>query len=554
MPSVLEKKQRYFNKEEREQEDYLIAQRVMVENPLLWAKWNKLKLQGGEFSIEEHKYQEDVLLDQSKEIVVEKAAQLGFTETFVIKILHSLLYELFPKGALYLFPTGDDVSDFSKARFNPLIAHNPCIYPFVKDTDATNIKQINKAMLYLRGARATKAIEGVKKSSSKLKSIPVDAITFDERDEMDDDMVTLALERVSHSEMGCIYSLSTPSIPDYGIDLMYQKSDQKIWEIKCQHCGKYTCLEMNFPDCLGERSDGSVFRMCRYCKKEIYPRDGRWVKRYQDRKVSGYWISQLNSIYVDPAKLLDAYLNPPNGNLSEFYNSKMGIAYIPAENLLTPEDVYSCCGVEGMAYKHPGGCGMGVDVGSKLHYVIGHRTYEKYGRIIKVGTVDKFEDLHDLVDRFGINVIVIDKKPEIHKGREFQKNEKRAMTFLCDYSEFISTSAVWSVENGDVKVNRTEVCDQSHSKIVNHHLELPRMNDDIREFARHCSALVKVKEEDKTSGGIIYRYRKRGEDHYRHALNYFLLACERLTPVGKYGYRQSSRVSFLPTAQNYMKL
>ena len=53
-----------------------------------------------------------------------------------------------------LFPTGDDVSDFSKARFGPLIADNPqTIGIYVKSTDSTNIKRIGSGMLYLRGAR-----------------------------------------------------------------------------------------------------------------------------------------------------------------------------------------------------------------------------------------------------------------------------------------------------------------------------------------------------------------------------------------------------------------
>ena len=48
-------------------------------------------------------------------------------------------------------------------------------------------------MLYLRGARATGKIEGIKKTSSSLKGIPVDRIVFDEVDEMDPAMVDLAL-------------------------------------------------------------------------------------------------------------------------------------------------------------------------------------------------------------------------------------------------------------------------------------------------------------------------------------------------------------------------
>jgi hypothetical protein len=56
-------------------------------------------------------------------------------------------------------------------------------------------------MLYLRGARATGKIEGIKKTSSQLKTVPVDRIIFDEVDEMDPAMIDLALERLSHSKI-----------------------------------------------------------------------------------------------------------------------------------------------------------------------------------------------------------------------------------------------------------------------------------------------------------------------------------------------------------------
>jgi len=36
--------------------------------------------------------------------------------------------------------------------------------------------------------------------------------------------------------------------------------------------------------------------------------------------------------------------------------------------------------------------------------------------------------------------------------------------------------------------------------------------------------IAKVLQEDPETGSREYRYRKLGEDHYRHALNYFYLA------------------------------
>ena len=134
-----------------------------------WAFINKLKLQSAEYSLKGHEYQVECLQSTAKVRVVKKAAQMAFTETEIIRTLHGLIFGLYPSGVLYLFPTADDVSEFSKARFTPMIANNPrTIGKYVRDTDSATIKRIGKGMLFLRGARATSKIEGIKEDSSKV--------------------------------------------------------------------------------------------------------------------------------------------------------------------------------------------------------------------------------------------------------------------------------------------------------------------------------------------------------------------------------------------------
>ena len=205
---------------------------------------NKIKLGGAHFELKGHEYQQGLFECQDRVQVCIKGAQVGITEVWVLRTLWGMIHNLYPKGALYLFPTQNDVGDFSKARFDPLISGNPSIGAYVNSTDSQFIKRIHEGFLYLRGARATKAIGGEKKSSAQLKSIPVDRIVFDERDEMSDEMVTLAEERVSHSKVQELMFLGTPTIPDIGVDAMYKISTQNMWYIKCQHCGTDTCLEI----------------------------------------------------------------------------------------------------------------------------------------------------------------------------------------------------------------------------------------------------------------------------------------------------------------------
>ena len=501
-------------------------------DPLIWIISNKIKLGGHHYEVKGHEYQQGILECNDRQQVCIKGAQMGITEVWVLKTLHGLIHGRYPQGSLYLFPTQNDVGDFSKARFDPLIDNNPCVGGYVQGTDSQFIKRVHEGFLYLRGARSTKSIGGEKKSSAQLKSIPVDRIVFDERDEMADDMVTLAEERVSHSKVQELMYLGTPTIPDIGVDAMYKRSTQNMWYIKCQHCGTETCLEIEFPNCIKvEPKSGRRYRACKNCAAEIFPHDGRWTPAFPDNEITGWWISQLNSIYIDPGKILDLYENPPHGDLSEIMNSKLGRAYIAQENRLSQNLVWGCCGPDYMATRSEGPCFCGVDVGKELNVVIGIRKTKELMKILHVARVGSFNDLHELNDRFNVSTCVIDYKPEIHKVRDFQRQEPYSV-FACDYIERKSNAASWDEKDLMVKVNRTEICDATHDLVITPgRLELPSKNKELEVFAFQLCNIAK-KLEDDPHGGKVYRYRQLGNDisgpdHYRHALNYALLASSR---------------------------
>ena len=495
-------------------------------DPWFWAWHNQIKLQSGAYSLPGHEWQVEPMQSTARKRVARKAAQIGFSELEILRTLHGMISERYPTGCLYLFPTQDDVSDFSKARFNPLIADNPQqIGKYVKSTDSTNIKRIGTGMLYLRGARLTANVEGIKKDASKLRSIPVDKIVLDERDLMDNAAVDMAIERMSHSKVREYVSFSTPTIPDYGIDKEYQESDQRVWMIRCQKCNHETCMELEFPESLGIRADGTVFRKCSKCGSEIFPADGHWVAQCPDNEVVGWWISQLCSMYIPPIEILNAYNEPNNGNLQEVYNSKLGMAYIDAENMLTRSDVYARCGKDMMLTRHEGPCAMGVDVGKVLHVVIGYRLNKVQTKVIYIGRVGEFEDLHDLIKRFHVDVAMIDLYPETRKVREFQKSEPGKI-LGCQYRDQMTGGEVIDERSSVMTVARTEVCDATHTQIVDDYMELPRRNPEIEEYALEMSNIAKVQEEDSRSGKPVFRYRKLGADHYRHATNYFFLASQ----------------------------
>lgn len=92
-----------------------IMERSWYQSCVLWVRDNKVLLPSGDLDFGKHKYQLAILECNDKTQVIKKAAQLGFTTMFMLKAIHGLKHGKYRQGVLYLFPTGDDVSDFSKS-------------------------------------------------------------------------------------------------------------------------------------------------------------------------------------------------------------------------------------------------------------------------------------------------------------------------------------------------------------------------------------------------------------------------------------------------------
>jgi len=493
-----------------------------------WALLNEIKLQGGLFSFKDHEYQVEIMNERFKVSVDIKATQGGFTENYVLKSLHGMIYGYYPSGVLYLFPTNDDVNDFSKSRFRPLIwANRNSIGKYVQDTDTASLKKVRDAFLYLRGARLSQAIEGDHKESTKLRSIPVDCVIYDEFDLMEDDVRAKAQGRMGHSRIQEEHFLSNPTIPDFGIDAMFQESDQRHWHRKCESCREFTCAELEFPGCVKIRKDGTGYIGCKKCGKELKIFPGEWVAACPDRKIVGRRWSKLTSVFHDPADILEKFNNPPRGNLGDVYRLDLGFAYIAAEDRLRQSDVFGCCGNDIEYASHKGPCAMGVDVGKIKHVIIGIKTGRDRYKIVKTAQLSDWGDIHDLARNFNVKSAVIDIRPYEDAARQFQAQENYKI-FLCEYKENMPQGTMYNQNTGIVSVARTEVFDATHRMVTTPgQLTLPRLSPDMKEFAKQLCATAKVLETNKKTKLSVYRYKKLGDEHFRNALNYFYLAADR---------------------------
>ena len=468
-------------------------------------------LDGTPFAFDRHEYLIEPYRDNHPHQVELKATQLGLTTKAMLRCLYNARYKDY-RGILYLFPSKSDVLDFSKSRITPLIKENPdTIGKWIKDTDSAGLKQVWNCFLYLRGM----------KSRVGLKSVPADLLVLDELDEASQNAIDMAMERLAHSEFKEILKLSNPTLPDYGIDAAFQETDQRYWLLKCEKCGDYTCLEDTFPDCL-KTVNGRVIRACQRCHAELNPSVGRWVaKKPSITDKRGYHYSQLFSHYVDPGDILHQFRT--TNNLTDFYNLKIGIAYVEAENRLSVQEVLACCSDCGIESQDLGPCFMGVDQGKDLHVVIGKKHPQKAGQIVHIGIYKDWEELDRLMKNFNVSRCVCDALPETRNARAFAERF-RGKVYLNYYNIHQKGSYAWNEKELIVSCNRTESLDASHKEIMDQSIILPKECEITREFAKHLHNEAKKLEENEETGSKRYIYVKLGPNHFRHAFNYEAMA------------------------------
>lgn len=401
-------------------------------------------------------------------VVVFKGAQLAWTEVALSCAEYTNVVD--HASVLYCLPDDSVAGVFSASRIDPSIRLSPEIAK--KYTDVSNVrhKQAGVANLWIRGMN----------SRAKLKTIDPRVVYIDELDEMPPWAVTMAEKRVSGQLNPRIIKLSTPTLPEFGIDIEFEASDQKHWLVPCYLCKKAVFLDWG---CIWwderltrkeERYKSSRIK-CPQCggiwqedARQVCVRKGSWVAKNPESKISGYRITQACSLVVTPEQLVRDYhrVRWDPVRLTEHMNA-VGHTYVAKGMRLTAAHITQCI----RNYRQADGgqrCTMGVDVGSELHYRISCRVPDardpdgRKVQVLKVGVVHHFEELDVLMRAFGIGVCVVDGNPERRECHRFQKRwggPLAGRVWLAFYNSDLKTLVSWQKEKGWVSINRTEALD-----------------------------------------------------------------------------------------------
>jgi hypothetical protein len=477
--------------------------------------------------------------DETETIVVQKAAQMGFTEWALNKAFYHL--DILNHNVMYILPaTTPDASDFSSSRFDPALELSPHLSSLFVDVKNVGHKRSGSANLFIRGSR----------SESQLRSIPASLLIFDEVDVMVLKNIALAFERVSGQLEKQKLLLSTPTIDNYGINEYYRNSSQDHYLFKCPHCSKLT--ELVFPECLvitaeTETDPGikDTHLVCKECRKRLeheakpeWLASGEWVPTYTNRMDKGYHVNQLYSTTVRPYELAISYLksqrNPSDEQ--EFYNSKLGVPHIVSGSRITDALIHECTG----SHKEVDQVGtgglitMGVDVGGWLHYEVDQWFGTKQGsdihssttcKLVRAGKVQNFEQLDELMLQYKCLYCVIDANPERRKALEFAQRFYGRVR-LCFYGNAVNGKEIQLHDQSQhtMTVDRTSWLDIGLGRFKLKTIILPI--DLSIEYKDHVKSPVRIYKKDASGNPVGVYVTGSIEDHYAHARTYSEMALE----------------------------
>lgn len=466
-------------------------------------------------------------------VTILKGAQMGFTIACIMKALE-FAKEGGLRGIGYFFPSDSEVSDFAKARFGPMMTNNPEVWGnLVHDTDSAALKRVGDTFLYFRGA-GQKGTGTSQKSLSKQKSIPLDVLVLDERDEMDDNRVDAIMHRLDGSLHPHVISLSTPTLPGYGVDYDYARSDQRVWMWKCQACGEWTCLELTFPDCIAEPSGNEPYYMCQKCRGPLAKVVGEWVARKTDiQDHAGYWVGQLSSPTRTARDIIEAVeMATETGRKRELENQTFARAYADVDEEITEQMLDLLLTNTQKPLRHEGPCAMGVDPGKPLWYEVAARVTEVDSEVVARGRASSYEEIDRIATAFNVKCGVMDQGYDPSAVSKFC--EDHPGWFGCLYVGGKKTAPDWDHTEHLVKVGRTRILDDAHNAIIKKRIKHYQKDEFwvkhyVPQMTNLKRATIEKNARTQDAEAVWVVTGKQKNDHLRHADAYCQLA---LTQVG----------------------
>lgn len=452
-----------------------------------------------------HRFLLEPFEDMHPDIVVKKSAQIGFS---VLSILKSFwLAKYGDMTTIYVLPTQDIVKSFVQPKIDPLIVSNPKLAQMITK-DSITLKQVGDRFIHYKGSS----------SQREAISTTADLLVIDEYDRcLDMNVLNTYDSRLQASEYGWRWRFSNPSQVGFGVDALFNDSDQRHWMVT-HSCG-YTWY-MDF------ESDGK----CHYVdkKRKIYAcgecdgevtnlerQNGQWIARYPGHKRHGYWFSQMMAPWVSAERILE---QEEESSIDFFYNFVLGKAYTPSDMIVNRETILRA-NAPSTIQKQVVAMGVDQDAGGCYYElmtpqgVFGH------------GYVKSWEEIEHIKLMYQATVVC---DPNPYSTMPKQMAEKYSDWYMCYFKDMKGLNTVeW--KGSVVYADRTRVIDIVANEIVHAKLLFRERPYELEDVISHWENLYRttVVKEDGHSKSTWIKKEGRQSD-YPFALTYARIALSRM--------------------------
>ncbi len=505
---------------------------------LNWIKEKGIKTnKGKDIEFNDHYFLLDYIQDNANRIVVQKPTQVGVSFTTILKVLYHGDGESL--SVIYTLPTGPEARDFVVSKFDPIIERSAGLkkeverVPFrEKPVWSSVLKRIGQTYFFFRGSWV----------AWRAQSIDADILVVDELDFQKPEIRSMYEERLEGSaSKDIIYWLGYPSIPGYGISDLYQKSDQREWQIKCPECQQWQTLV--WPESVSIQKRTYV---CKFCRKDLSDEDrkrGKWVALFPGRPIHGYAISKLMAPWIPAEKIIKSF---QEDTPKHFHNYTLGLPYLEKGNELSDsilsKDTISQELYDSLKTEH---VLCGIDQGDQFNLVVGVGTSS--GPIIIGAEILKSpQEVESRLDYYKPEMIVIDAMPDKHIAKLMQQKYGPQRFFLANLRNWGEGDTIrlhFEVKRslGIVNVERTESLDFMFEYIKDGTMKFKADTPFLNLLFTHLKSLVPDYED--RHGRVRKVWKNIGKDDFAHALNYLLVGYQILFPE-----REILESSFIPSS------
>jgi hypothetical protein len=412
--------------------------------------------------------------DMSPDIVVKKSAQVGFSVLAILKSFWLARYKAL--NTIYVLPTQDIVKGFVNPKVDPLIASNKAIASLMSK-DSVTLKQIGDRFVHYKGSA----------SQREAISTSADLLVIDEYDRcIDMNVLNTYDSRLQASKVAWRWRFSNPSAVGFGVDQLYNDSNQYHWFVQCERCGHEWYMEFEHEENCHYVDQQRQIYACGQCNQEITDtarRNGRWVAKYPNRERHGYWFSQMMAPWVSARRILE---QKQESSIEFFYNFVLGKAYTPSDLIVNRDTILRACAPSNIQRTQ---VAIGVDQDAGGQYYVAMTPQG----IFDHGYVDSWDKIEHL--KLMYNAIVVS-DPNPYPTAPKQLAAKYNDWYLCYFKQLDGLNSVqWKEKEQIVYADRTRVIDIRANEIVNARMLYREHPHKIEDIIAHWNNLYRTTEE-----------------------------------------------------------